>query len=61
VTSQGLKIVVCLDRDFSDEELLFVVHDNNLKLNNSAPIEVQCLVEQQSGGARMIFLGGPCL
>jgi hypothetical protein len=36
-------IIECSDEDFSDEKLLIVVHDKDLKLTDSEPIEVQHL------------------
>jgi hypothetical protein len=38
-----VEIVECLDEDFSDEELLIVANDNDLKLNVSEPTKVQHL------------------
>ncbi|MCI30659.1 hypothetical protein A2U01_0051870, partial [Trifolium medium] len=39
--TKPMEIVECSDGDFSDEELLIVVHDKFLKLNDSEPTEVQ--------------------
>jgi hypothetical protein len=41
--TKPIEIVECLDEDFSDEELLIVVHDKDLKLNDSEPTTVQHL------------------
>jgi hypothetical protein len=41
--TKPIEIVECSDGDFSDEELLIVVQDKDLKLNDSEPATVQRL------------------
>jgi hypothetical protein len=41
--TKPIEIVECSNEDFSDEELLIVVHDKDLKLTDSEPTEVQRL------------------